>query len=126
MILRNKRIKTTSDEVQVAVSFGVPDVREWMRRYASMFLICGAKAGKQLAQSIPISEGDVRRWMEKDPTVLANWPSVWRDQLSSWAFTSALRHGLLAESATPNRYFLSDECFVKRGRPTTADDEEDE
>ena len=110
----------------VSVSFGVPDVKEWMRRYASMFLICGAKAGKELGKSIPISEGDVRRWMEKDPTVLANWSSVWRDQLSAWAFAVALRHGLLTPSAIENRYFLSDECFVKRGRPTATDENDDE
>ena len=110
----------------VSMSFGVPDVRAWLRRYATLFLICGDKAGKELAQSIPVTEGDIRKWMEKDPTVLANWPSVWQDQLSAWAFATAVRHGLLAESATPNRYFLSDECFVKRGRPTTADDEEED
>ncbi len=126
MILRNKRIKSTSDEVMISVSFGVPDVREWMRRYASLFLICGAKAGKELAQSIPVTEGDIRHFMEKDPTVLANWPSVWRDQLSTWAFSAAVRHGLLTQSAIENRYFLADECFTKRGRPTAADDEEDE
>ena len=125
MILRNKKIKPQADEVQVAVSFGLPDVREWMRRYATLFLICGDKAGKELAQSIPVTEGDIRKWMEKDPTVLANWPSVWRDQLSAWAFATAVRHGLLTESATPNRYYLSDECFTKRGRPTAADEEED-
>lgn len=115
-----------ADEVQLAVSFGVPDVREWMRRYASLFLICGAKAGKELAQSIPVTEGDIRHFMEKDPTVLANWPGVWRDQFSKWAFSVAVRHGLLTESATPNRYFLSSECFTKRGRPTATDEEDDE
>ena len=109
----------------IHVSFGLPDIKDWMRKYASLFLICGAKAGKALAQSIPISEGDVRRWMEKDPTVLANWPSVWQDQLSGWAFATAVRHGLLTQSAIENRYFLSDECFTKRGRPTATDEEED-
>jgi hypothetical protein len=123
MILRNKRISTSSDVVQLSVSFGAPDVKSWLKYFA---WLCArdTQEGKRQAQSIPLTEFDIRHYLENDPNALKNWESKWRQQLSAWAWATAIRCGYLVQSVTPgkeNAFFLADCLFSKVGRPLKDD-----
>jgi len=119
MILRNKRISTKSDVVQLSVSFSEVDVKGWLKYYAWLFAR-DTQEGKRQAQSIPLTEFDIRHFLENDPNALKNWQTKWREQLSAWAWATAIRCGYLVQSATPskqNEYYLADCLFSKIGRP---------
>lgn len=119
MILRNKRISTKSDVVQLSVSFGAPDVKGWLKYYAWLYAR-DTEEGRRTAQSIAQNEFDVRFWFEHEPRVLANWETKWKEQLSAWAWATAIRCGYLVQSVTPgkeNEYYLADCLFSKIGRP---------
>lgn len=119
MILRNKKISTSSDIVQLHVSFSSVDVKGWLRYYAWLYER-DTESGKQKAQSIPQNEIDLRYWFEHEPRALANWETKWREQLSAWAWATAVRCGFLVQSVTPgreNEFYLADCLFKKIGRP---------
>lgn len=109
MVLRKKRICNRCDDVQLQVSFGIPDVKNLFKIYASLI---------ERTKDIPQSETDIRFWLEHDGRAFLSWPEKWRKQLSGWCFSVAVRNNLLEPTATnENRYYLSDCLFVKRGRP---------
>lgn len=116
MVLRNKRISNKADVVQIHVSFGVPDVKQWLMMYAQL-LMCVDDA-----KSRTHNEQDVRLWLENDGRAFLSWPKQWRGMLSSWAWAVALREKFVISSATnENQFYLSDCLFSKRGRPKKAD-----
>lgn len=110
MVLRNRRINTNSDVIQLHVSFSLTDVRQMFKEYASHFA--------DWAREAQHTESDVCYWLEHSPAAFNNYPLKWRDQLSRWAFAVAVRNRLLLPCATKeNTYFLTDVLFAKRGRP---------
>ena len=119
MILRNKRINIKSDSIELRVSFGVPDVKSWLRLYADM-LTHGREENLAWAKNETHSEQDIRYFLEHHPNIFASYPEKWRIQLSAWGWATAVREKFVEPSATPNgkeQYYLSDSAFVKRGRP---------
>ena len=109
MVLREKRICNHSDNVQLQLSYGVPDVKALMKIYAEM---------SKNIRDYPETESDVRFWLEHDARCFANYPQKWKRQLSGWAFCVAVRNRLLEPTATnENHYHLADCLFAKRGRP---------
>lgn len=108
MVLREKKISNQSNNVQLQVSFGLPDVKDLLKIYASLMQ----------SQDFEHTEKDVRHWLENDYKAFAGWPYKWREQLSGWAFCVAVRHKmLLPTAADENRYYLADCLFARRGRP---------
>lgn len=115
MVLRERRISNKSNDVQLQVSFGLPDVKELLKVYANL---CN-KDGNGVE---PQPEDWIRYWLEHDYKAFAGWPEKWREQLSGWAFSVAVRNRLLtATAADENKYKFSDCLFAKRGRPKKTD-----
>ena len=108
MVLREKRISNQSDNVQLQLSYGVPDVTALLKIYA------GLMADKDFEHT----EKDVRYWLEHDGRAFLSWPEKWKEQLSGWCFATAVRNKLLEPTAVDeNRYYLADCLFARRGRP---------
>ncbi len=113
MVLREKKINNKSDNVQLQVSFGVSDIKALFKVYAEM---CNS------IKDLPMTEQDVRYWLEHDGRAFLSWPNKWKEQLTAWAFSLAVRTKLLIATATnENKYFLADCLFAKRGRPHKED-----
>ncbi len=114
MVLRDKRISNKSDNVQLYVSFGFPDVKALMRLFVStMPPECEA-----IIRTMQYTEQDIRYFFEHNGQAFLSFPDKWREQLSGWAFAVAVRNKFLVPTSTDeNKYFLSDSLFVKRGRP---------
>lgn len=109
MVLRERKINNKSDNVQLQVSFGLPDVKELLKIYANL---C------KESRDIPQPEDWIRYWFEHDYKAFAGWPEKWRQQLSGWAFCVAVRNKLLLPTAADeNKYKFADCLFVRRGRP---------
>lgn len=116
MVLRERKINNKSDDVQLHLSYGLPDVKSILKMYAS-FCCCELDDEPFLKTQLH-TESDVRCWLEHDPKAFANYPQKWKEQLSAWAFCVAVRNGLLKPTATnENLYILADFLFAKRGRP---------
>ena len=117
MVLREKRISNKSDNVQLSVSYGIADVKSWLRLYVSPDGVC-----EEVFRTCPLTEQDIRFFLEHHASAFASYPEKWREQLSGWAFAVAVRHGLLKPVATDeNRYYFADCLFAKRGRPKNDD-----
>lgn len=115
MVLRERKINNKSDNVQLQVSFGLPDIRELLKVYASL---CN-KDGNGID---PQPEDFIRFWLEHDYRAFAGWPQKWREQLSGWCFAVALRNKLLIPTAADeNKYKFADSLYAKRGRPPKID-----
>lgn len=113
MVLRERKINNKSDNVQLQVSFGLPDVKALLRLYAA-----GDEFVEAVNRQYQHSEKDIRIWLEHDGRAFLSWPDKWREQLSAWAFAVAVRNKLLLPSAAAqNRFFLADCLFAKKGRP---------
>ena len=117
MIVRKSRINPKAQDVQFAVSYGLPDVRKWVRQYIDAVTMGD---GDFLAKmrSASISEVDMRHWLERNPHALGWVEKPWREQLSAWAFSMMVRNAFLFPSAAnPDAYLFTDAAFVKIGRP---------
>ena len=109
MVLRERKISNKSDNVQLQVSFGLPDVKELLKNYV---VLCGD------IRDLPQPEDWVRHWLENDYKAFAGWPEKWRQQLSGWCFAVAVRNKLLLPTAADeNKYKFADCLFTRRGRP---------
>ena len=109
MVLRERKINNKSDNVQLQVSFGLPDVKELLKIYARLF---------EDIRDLPEPEDWVRHWLEHDYKAFAGWPEKWRVQLSGWCFAVAVRNKLLVPTAAnENLYKFADCLFTRRGRP---------
>ena len=110
-VIRNKKINFSSDEIKLACSFSVVDVKDLLKMYADLL-------EKNGIRDSPDDEKSIRHWLEHDGRAFLSWPQKWREQLSGWCFATAVRNKLLLPTATdPNKYYLADCLFVKRGRP---------
>ena len=110
MVLRERKINTKNDVVQIHLSYGPPDVKVLFKEYASRFA-SWAKESRH-------TESEIEYWLEHDPKAFNNFPEKWRVQLSRWAFAVAVRSRLLLPCAmTENTFFLAECLYAKRGRP---------
>ena len=117
MVLREKKISNKSDNVQLQVSFGLPDVKALMRFYVSYMceLIDGDEA---FLKTLQLTEQDMRNFFEQEGRAFQSYPDKWREQLSAWAFAVAVKNRLLIPTATnPDKYYFADCLFKKAGRP---------
>lgn len=117
MIIRKQNIKQSAEEVSLQVSFGLPDVKKAMQKYYS----CIADIiGHDETVTDPQTEPDMRYYFEHD--TFANYDDKYREQLSAWCFSMAVKHRLLIPSCDDENkirkvYFLSDKLKRKAGRP---------
>lgn len=115
MILRKKKLNIKNETIEVAVSFSEVDVKEWLFLFAWLFHK-GLKEGQEFVKTMPVTEMDIRYWLEHEPHALKTWPDKWREQISAWAWATMLRKKYLVPSATKeNTYFLAD-YFINRTR----------
>lgn len=124
MIVRKQHIKDSADEVSMQVSFGLPDVKKALQKYYSSIAdICGDDYARSFTQTEP----DMRYYFEHD--TFANYEPKYREQLSAWCFSMAVRHHLLVPSHDNTYeaikvYFLSDVLKRRAGRPRKTTDKE--
>lgn len=117
MVLREKRISNKSDNVQLQVSFGLPDVKALLRLYVSF-----DGFSEEVLRTDPVTEQDVRFFLEHEGRAFLSYPEKWREQLSGWAFAVAVRNKLLIPTAAnENQFYFADCLFAKRGRPKNDD-----
>ena len=117
MVLREKKISNKSDNVQLHVSYGLPDVKALLRLYVSFDGVID-----DVFRTCPVTEQDVRFFLEHEGRAFLSYPEKWREQLSGWAFAVAVRNKLLIPTAAnENQYYFADCLFAKRGRPPQND-----
>ena len=117
MVLREKKISNKSDNVQLHLSYGLPDVKMLLRLYGNI-----EGVSEEILRTIQHTEQDVRFWFEHDGRAFLSFQDKWREQLSAWAFAVAVRNKLLIPTAVDeNKYYLSPSLFIKRGRPPQND-----
>ena len=75
--VRNKKINNAADEVKLACSFSIVDVKDLLKMYADILAKNGIKDS-------PDDERSVRHWLEHDGRAFLSWPQKWREQLSGW------------------------------------------
>ena len=115
MVLRNKKLSTTSDTAELSVSFGAPDVKELLKIYVSSFV---EAVSENFARTIKEDELSIRHWFENDGRAFLSWPDKWKVQLSAWAFAVAVRDKYLIPTVIdPNKYYFADCLYKKVGRP---------
>lgn len=115
-VARKKKINNKADVVQVHLSFGLPDVKAFLKVYADF------NGNPELMRGWQHTEQDVRYFLEHHGKAFLSYPKEWRMQLSGWAFAVAVRNKLLLPTATDeNQYYLADCLFAKRGRPPKED-----
>lgn len=122
MILRNKRISKTADEIMLRVSYGLPDVKRMMQQiFCHYHYNCEWLYQEQLAT--PRSEQDLLDILESDPQCFANYGEKWARPLAEWAFCAALREGYIIQSANHEYlYYFTEKCIKKkRGRPVKSE-----
>ena len=117
MIVRENKIRTSSKEVKLAVSYGIPDIRRFVKQYVEALtnndpdIIISAKTAI-------ITEGDFRHWLERDKYAFAWIEKPWREQLSSWVWYHVVNEGFVIPSSTAdNGFILADKAFIRVGRP---------
>ena len=124
MILRNRNINTTADEVRLHVAYGGPDVRRFARILVRLFGGISSSPHGVFVEDSPrkvsaddeleaiyylrhnkFSEEDVRYSLERHPLIFQNYETKWREQLSRWAFVQLLKLGYLTPTATDENVF---------------------
>lgn len=98
-----------SDELQFKLSLGVPDVRRYMTTYARMLV----NADMPLTEE----ESSLRWWLVHDNAVFGTFPVKYADDLASWCIATALRHGIITQSAGSKTTYLFPEPPRPPGRP---------
>ena len=91
MIVRKSRINPKAQDVQFAVSYGLPDVRKWVRQYIDAVTM-GEGDFIAKMRSASITEVEMRHWLERNPYVLGWVEKPWREQLSAWAFCMMVKN----------------------------------
>ena len=119
MILRNKRISKTADEVMLHVSYGVPDVKRMIQRiFACFHGNCEWVYREEL--STPHTELEIIDRLESFPECFGNFQEKWAQQLAEWAINVSIREKFIIQSATHENLFYFSEILIpkKRGRPS--------
>ena len=101
MIVRKKHINTDANEIQLAISYGKPDVKEWCRDlYAKI-----AYWPKVLAMTW--SQEEIISYFCQN--CFSGYQQKYREQLARWATAAAIREGYFVEDVIlPRTYKLSD------------------
>ena len=118
MIIRQNKINPSSKDVKFAVSFGLPDIRRWLRDYISS---CTNNDQDLLMwlKSQSITEADMRYFLENNPFAFGWVENPWRTQLSAWAWSQMVKEDFLYPSATKeDGWIFTEKAFVRVGRPT--------
>lgn len=111
MIIRNRSINPKSAEVQLAVSFGKPDVKSFMTEFIQIHTM-GDKTLAENVRAWKFDEAGVRYFAEHRESIFANYEEPWRSQLSAWLWCQLLSYGFLRESASePGNFYLSERAF---------------
>ena len=111
MIVRKRNINPNSLDVQLHLSFGAPDIKEWVRMYVRIVFRSPEYLAERRAWTM--SESDLRYWMEHDPHILGNYEEPWKSQLSQWAFRRMIALGYFSQSGKNDSEYLLTEKSVK-------------
>ena len=119
MILRNKRINKNADEIQLSVSYGLPDIK---RMVQWLFFLYGWHNCDHLLQeklNQPHTEQEMLEFFQNDLKCFGNFETKWAEQLSEWAFLSCIRNKFIIQSTIDeNKFYFTELCIQKKpGRP---------
>lgn len=112
MIVRKKRIKNSSTEISLQVSYGTPDVKQFVKLYRDKL----EKAlGVDAVKTMAFSEKDIVHYFEN---TFPHYDRDMRYTLAAWCFFQAVEKGFLIESTfKENHFYFSDELPRMGGRP---------
>lgn len=117
MIIRNNKINRTTAFVKFTVSYGLPDIKKWMRQYIDCITLHDPTLLLRAKEEV-FSEHDVRYYLEHTPNIFANFDNPWKEQLSAWAWYHIVNEKYVIQSATDEHKFLfTEKAFVRPGRP---------
>lgn len=112
MIIRNRSINPKSTEVQLAISYGKPDVKAFLAEFLQIL----TTGDKMLASNVAtwrFDEAGVRYFAEHRESIFANMESPWREQLSAWWWYQLLAGGFFVPSACEEgQYLLTQRAFA--------------
>ena len=119
MILRNRKIDTSADEIQLAVCYGQPDVRKMVQHCVQTYYWHESDHLLKLNLEEPHSELELTEVLELNPSCFFAYPPRWRSELAKWCFCSAVRQGFFKESPTAKgMFYITTKAVPKKiGRP---------
>ena len=101
MIVRKRHISTEADEIQLAISYGKPDIKEWCKEIYNKI----ANWPKVLA--MPWSQEEIINYFSQN--CFKDFKQKYRTQLARWATAAAIRAGFFVEDVVlPRTYKLSE------------------
>lgn len=104
MIVRKRNINVEADEIQLAISYGKPDIKEWCRElYAK--IACWPKV-----LAMTWSQEEIISYFSQN--CFSEFQPKYRVQLARWATAAAIRAGYFVEDVIlPRTYKLSEVLF---------------
>ena len=118
MIIRDNQIRASCNEVKLAVCFGIPDIRRFVKMFIEQLTNNHDPDLLSYAKSATFTEQEVRHWLEHHPFAFGWIEKNWRIQLSAWCWYHLVHDGFVIPSATKDdAYIFADSCFTKIGRP---------
>lgn len=121
MICRQRNINKKATEVRLALAFGTPDVRAWLK--VDLQLLASILTQEQ-ARHVPFTEPDTRQALERHRFALLG--AKWAQQLSGWVWAQWVAMGYLVESGSKEGVFFasSKALSLVKWREPSPDDED--
>lgn len=122
MIVRQRNINKKATEVRLALAFGAPDLKAWLKE--DLQLLASILTQEQ-ARHVPYTEPDTRLALERHRFALLG--AKWAQQLSGWAWSQWVVQGYLVESGTKeDTFFLTSKALdLVKWKAPSPDDEDD-
>lgn len=102
MIVRQRNINKKATEVRLALAFGAPDVKAWLKE--DLQLLASILTIEQ-ARHVPLTEPDTRQALERHRFALLG--AKWAQQLSGWVWVQWVSQGYLTESSSKEGVFYA-------------------
>lgn len=121
MIVRRKqKLNPNSADVQLAISYGAPDIKRIMQRFMRV-LIKDPKDEDTVTlwRNYGETEAGMRYYLENDPTIFGNYDEPWKSQLSEWVWRQLVKQNFYKQSGTDESiYFLTEKSLgLADGKP---------
>ena len=113
MIIRNNKIRPSSAEVKIGVSYSLPDVKAFLKRFITqMYAPLTSEASLQFLLQDTITERELRQTMEKAEWCFGNYENPLRSQLSAWLWYQIVSNDFVTPSGTSTTvYFFSEKAL---------------
>lgn len=114
MIIRNNRINPNTAEVQIKLSYSLPDIKDFLKRYFTTFYSPQvSEVGLNHLLTDTITEREFRATMEKAEWCFGNYENPWRNQLSAWLWNQVVKNEFVTPSGTSTTvFFFTDKALA--------------